>query len=180
MSEYNSCVTTTALLNEGIWILDPTLEYVFLFIEVSESDYWDLLLSKRLSLYSIHNSSMHNTCRDFKETLFVSWAGDPHHILHLAAEGNPWRQGAHRAKTSGDRQQQVGTHHWSSWSHPSQAHTDRCLEQCSDHGHIYQHSALSERKINQIRKVGTRKKPQQHSCFTYQSQVSLKNNMHAW
>ena len=51
MSEYNSCVTTTALLNEGIWILDPTLEYVFIFIEVSESDYWDLLLFKRLSLF---------------------------------------------------------------------------------------------------------------------------------
>lgn len=93
MSEYNSCVTTTALLNEGIWILDPTLEYVFIFIEVSESDYWDLLLSKCLSLYSIHNSSMYNTCRDFKETLFVSWVGDPHHTLHWAAEGTHGHKG---------------------------------------------------------------------------------------
>lgn len=49
-------------------------------------------------------------------------------------------------KASRDRQQQVETYHWSNWSHPSQAHTDRCLEQCSGHGHIYQHSGLSERK----------------------------------
>lgn len=61
---------------------------------------------------------------------------------------------AHTAQTPRDGQQQVDTYHWSSWSPPSQAHTDRCLEQCSDRGHIYQHSGLSERKINQIRKLG--------------------------
>lgn len=114
------------------------------------------------------------TCTDLKETLLMGWVGNPHYSLHRGETGNPrlrgiCRQGALLAQTSQDRQQQVGTHHWSSWCPPSQAHTDRCLEQCSDHGHIYLHSGLSERKINQMRDVGTRKTPQQHSCFPSRS-----------
>lgn len=50
-------------------------------------------------------------------------------------------------KRAEDRQKQVKTHHWSSLVLPSQAHTDRCLEQYNDHGHIYQHNELPEKEI---------------------------------
>lgn len=53
------------------------------------------------------------------------------------------------AEIARDRQRQVKTHHWSSWVLPSQAHTDRCLEQYNDHGHIYQHNKLSEKEIKE-------------------------------
>lgn len=84
------------------------------------------------------------------------------------------RRGAHTT-TPGDRQWQMGTHHWNSWSRPSRAHTDRCLERCSGRGHIYQHSELSERKKKyQSTKVGMRKNQQQHSCCAPQAHISLK------
>lgn len=141
-------------------------------------------LTEHLSLYSVNNSSVSNNLHRFKGNSVNELGGES--ALHFAQDemGNPGlrgicRQGALPAQTSQDRQQQVDTHHWSSWCPPSQAHTDRCLEQCSDRGHIYLHSGLSEREINQMRNVGTRKTPQQHSCFPSRSQVSLKNNMHA-
>lgn len=88
------------------------------------------------------------------------------------------RRGAHTT-TPGDRQWQMGTHHWNSWSRPSRAHTDRCLERCSGRGHIYQHSELSERKKISINQSWHEKKPTTTQLLRSLGSHITKNNMRA-
>lgn len=168
-------------------ILDPTLGNLFLFTDVSTSDYWNLFLSKYFSFSSIKNSSEYDTYMDLKETVFRNWIRKPHYILYREQDRNPWlrlicRQGSPYSKNT-QRQTRTGGNlpleqlvppqpgsHWQVFGAMQRPWT-----------HLSAQWAVRE-KINQIRKVGTRKKKknQQHSCFTSQSQVSLKNNMHAW